>query len=140
MSLVHIDWRPDRRGLRKFGVAMLIGFGLMGLSFWFGWPLAASQAVVLALWGFGAVAGLLGLSGTAAALPIYWLWMGIAFVTGSIMGRVTLGLAYYLVFTPMGLLGRLLGRDRLALRRPSTESYWHDLRHDTSPPRYERQF
>ena len=138
MSLVQINWKPDARALRKFGVAMLVGFGLIGLLLQFGphhRPLAARVC-----WGFGAAAGLLGLTGTRAALPVYWAWMGLAFVMGSIMSRVVLTVFYFGMITPMGWGMRLAGRDKLRLRRRDVKTYWSDLPPPAGKAGYERQF
>jgi hypothetical protein len=89
---------------------------------------------------FGAAAGILGLTGTAAGLPLYWLWMGVGFVIGSVVGRLLLALCYYGVLTPIALVMRLRGRDALRLRRRECESYWVDLPPPPPPERYERQF
>ena len=137
MSMVAINWKPNARELRKFGVAMLIGCALIGLvfQFVFGKPHAA-----LAWYGFGGVAGILGLSGTRAALPVYWAWMGVAFVLGNITSRIILVVVYYLVVTPMGLFRRWTGHDDLRLRKTHEESYWRDVIHQTDKARYERQY
>ena len=34
MALVQIDWHPDGRKLRHFGLILLAGFGLLGAAFW----------------------------------------------------------------------------------------------------------
>jgi hypothetical protein len=35
MALFDVDWNPDKSGLRKFGLAVLIGFSLIGgLFYW----------------------------------------------------------------------------------------------------------
>ena len=94
----------------------------------------------MALWLAGGAAGFLGLTGTRAAVPVYWLWMGIACVTGSVMSRAVLALLYYGLISPLGLVMRLTGRDPLRRRRPQAESYWLDVAAPTSPAPYERQF
>ena len=85
-----------------------------------------------------ALLGLPALTGTAIALPGYWLWMSIAFVMGNIMGRVLLSLLYYGMITPMGLVRRLVN-DKLQLRAKGKQSYWENLPSD-SDSRFERQF
>jgi hypothetical protein len=140
MSMVKIEWHPKPRELRKFGITLIVGFGLIGAAFWFGWPFGVRPAVALGLWIGGGAAGLLGLTGTPAALPLYWAWMGFAFVAGNVMSRVVLTLFYFLVMTPVGLFMRLIGRDKLGLRRRSAATYWVDLHLPDDPSRYERQF
>ncbi|HUU23112.1 MAG TPA: SxtJ family membrane protein [Phycisphaerae bacterium] len=137
MSLVTIDWHPDPRALRRFGLTVLVGTGACGAFLWF-WSGAATAALVV--WGVGAALGLPGLTGTRVALPGYRLWMGLAFVLGSVMGRVLLGLLWFGLITPMGLAMRLFGRDRLELRRKNAASLWRDLPPPDDPVRHERQF
>jgi hypothetical protein len=136
MSLVQIEWSPVKKGLRDFGKAMLIGFGLIGLLFW--WQVGFAACAWL--WAFGAVAGVLGLTGTKAAMPFYWAWMGIAFVMGNIMSRVLVVLFYYGMITPFGLVMRLAGRDKLQLHAKGRDTYWHDIPPAPDKTRYERQF
>jgi hypothetical protein len=136
MSMVRINWHPSAAELRKFGVAMLVGFGLIGgLFFWKQMPTTAAVC-----WVFGAVAGVLGLTGTKAAIFVYIPWMAVALVMGNIVSRVLLAVIYYAVFTPMGVIRRLLGRDRLQLRRRQQDTYWVDAPGVTDPAQYERQF
>jgi hypothetical protein len=88
----------------------------------------------------GLVVGGIGLTGTRLALPLYWIWLSIAWVMGNIMSRVIIAAIYFLVFTPMGLLAKVVGRDRLQLKKPPTDSYWSDISLPKDPAQYERQF
>ena len=138
MSLVQIDWRPDAPKMRKFGLVVMIGLGLIGLLFQFYFE---NWNAALGLYIAAGALGLPGLTGTVVGLPGYWLWMGIAFVMGNIMSRVLLTIVYYVVVAPMGVARRLLGNDRLQLRRPEAPSYWKDLEQSpATPERYERQY
>jgi hypothetical protein len=143
MSFVSINWKPDARELRKFGWAMLFGFGLIGLALraWpWHWPFPRAPRAATVCWVFGAVAGLLGLTATRAALPIYFAWMGVAFVMGNIVSRIVVAGVYFLVITPMGLAMRLMGRDKLQLRRRDVPTYWIVRAPKTGNEDYERQF
>lgn len=135
--MVEIDWRPDERALRKFGVVVIVGMAVVGAAFRFAFhePGAAQLC-----WIASGVLGLPALTGTAVGLPGYWLWMGIAFVMGNIMSRVLLTLIYVVVFTPLGLLRRSLGGDALALRKRKADSYWVDVKGGSGSTGYERQF
>lgn len=134
--MVDINWSPDAKELRKFGVAMLVGFSFIGaFLFWRGHPTAGTACLV-----FGLAAGGLGLTGTRVALPVYLAWMGIAFVAGNVVSRVLIALLFYLLITPMGLVMRLVGRDKLALKPTNDSSYWTDVSDDEIDSDYERQF
>jgi len=143
MPFVSINWKPDAGDLRKFGWAMLVGFGLIGLALmcWpWDWPFPHAPRAAIACWVFGAIAGLLGWTGARAALPVYFAWMGVAFVVGNIVSRIVIAMMYYLVITPMGLAMRLIGRDKLQLKRRNVRTYWLERERKSGEADYERQF
>jgi hypothetical protein len=53
--------------------------------------------------------------------------MGFVYVISSAITYTALTLVYFGVVTPMALLARLLGRDRLQLRTRRQSTYWHTL-------------
>jgi hypothetical protein len=53
--------------------------------------------------------------------------MGFVYVISSVITYAALSLVYFGVVTPLALLARLLGRDRLQLRTRGQRSYWHAL-------------
>lgn len=137
MALVTINWKPNQRELRKFGLSMIVGFAIIGSIFLF---VLDRQTAAVVCYAFGAIAGILGLTGAKIALPVYWGWMAIAFVMGNIVSRVLLALVFYLLITPMGVARRFLGHDPLQLYRRVVATYWRDLPPPAEKPRYERQF
>jgi len=143
MALVKLNWNPSSKELRKFGAVFMGGFVVIGLVKYF-WPFdwIFSQNKTFGLWalGIGIVVGAIGLTGTKLALPFYWIWLSIAWVMGNIMSRIIIGAIYYLVFTPMRLLGNLIGRDKLQLKKPDRDTYWLDISLPKEPEKYERQF
>jgi polyferredoxin len=48
--------------------------------------------------------------------PLALLWFGISKLLGSIVSKFLLGIVFYLVVTPFGLIQRLFRRDRLHIR------------------------
>ena len=120
MSLVKLNWKPSSKELRQFGAIFGGGFLLIGLVkyFWiWNWLLERNEKLGLIFILIGIVVGAIGLTGTKLALPFYWAWIGIAFVLGNIMSRVVIGLIYYAVITPMSIAARLLGRDKLQIKK-----------------------
>lgn len=111
---------PEGSSDRSFGFVFAGFFALLaGWSLWRGgsaWMWLGSVAVV-----FLAVA----LLRAALLAPLNWLWMRFGLLLAKIVNPIVLGLLFYLVFTPIGLLARLLGKDFLRIRRePQAESYW----------------
>ncbi len=127
----------DRRALRNFGLLMALVLLLAGGWLW--WKGASSWA-----WAAGGAALLAGcgLAVPAVLKPVYRAWMIFAVILGWAMTRVILTGVFYLVVTPIALLGRAFGEQFLHLKAsPRSTSYW--VRR-TGPPRqksdYERQF
>ena len=143
MPFVQLNWKPNRKELRQFGAIFMGGFVLIGLVkyLWpFEWLIDKNETLGAWLIGIGIVVGAIGLTGSRLALPLYWAWLGIAFVLGNIMSRVIITLIYFLIFTPMRFLGFLAGRDKLQLKKPQTNSYWSDISLPKEIEKYERQF
>jgi hypothetical protein len=80
--------------------------------------------VVIVFASIGAALIVAGLFVPAAARVFHKGWMRLAVALGHVNSRVLLTLMYYLVFTPYGLVSRLVGRDPLKRRGGRGESYW----------------
>lgn len=124
----------------------MAGFVLIGLVKYL-WPfewtflfLSKNETVGLVMIVIGLVVGGIGLTGSRLAMPFYWAWLGIAYVLGNIMSRVIMAAIYYLLFTPMRFMGNAIGRDKLQIKKPQTDSYWLPIEFPTTKEEYERQF
>jgi hypothetical protein len=49
--------------------------------------------------------------------PIAIVWFGFAKILGAIMPRILLTMIFFLVITPVGLIRRMAGKDKLKLRQ-----------------------
>ncbi|MEP7076865.1 MAG: hypothetical protein ABI878_13745 [Acidobacteriota bacterium] len=143
MPFVQLNWKPNRKEIRQFGAIFLGGFVLIGLIklLWpWTWLFSRNETVGLAFIIIGVAVGGIGLTGTKAAMPFYWAWLGIAFVIGNVMSRVIITLIYFAVITPLGFLSSLAGRDKLQLKKRDTDTYWSDISLPKEIEKYERQF
>ncbi|MFM6131785.1 MAG: hypothetical protein ACKPBV_24225 [Sphaerospermopsis kisseleviana] len=126
---MHINWHPSSREMRHWALIMAPALGFVGSLFYFvDWGIfAGGQGFAKFLWSFGALAFVTGITGTKLGMPAYWAWMGFVYVVSSIITYTALTLVYLGVVTPLALLARLLGRDRLQLRAQGKTTYWHDF-------------
>lgn len=132
--------RCNRHELRKFGFSIgILLFGVTGLIYW---RAGGSSG---ALW-LTAVAGGVLMAGAALApqvlRPLYLGWMAVAVLLGAIATRLILLLLFFLVFAPVGLVLKSLGKDPLkrAIDR-QCDSYWLDrASSDDSATQAEKQF
>jgi hypothetical protein len=127
-----------KKDLRSFGIVMAVVLGVLGA-----WALWRGKPATWWLLGFAAAFLVLGLACPIALKPLQKVWMTLAVLMGWVMTRVILALLFYLVMTPIGLVGRLVGKQFVELRfdKSATSSYWipkektHSAKSD-----YERQF
>ena len=110
----------DTKHLRSFGSIVGGIFVLIGI-----WP-AVWRGQPPRLWSLllGGILIGLALVWPRSLTQVYRFWMTVGEVLGWINTRIILGVLFYALFTPMGLLMRLRGKD--PMRRtlaPEAESY-----------------
>ena len=125
-------------GFRKFGLVLaLVTFALAFVSIW-----RSRDNLVIPLFSLSGLFFVISLVYPAALSPLHWIMLKIAGYMGWINTRIILVLVYYLIFTPVALLFRLLGKDPLRRKFDrSAESYWirrEGKRKDAA--HYERQY
>ena len=65
--------------------------------------------------------------------PLYWGWMKVAFVLNWIMTRIILGILYYGIVSPIGIVIRIFGNDPIRKKNNgSASSYWIDKKEEFS--------
>jgi len=98
----------DAKGLRQFGL-MMAGFiaGVFGLVL----PWLWGKTFPLWPWGVGAVFAVWALAAPATLNPVYRGWMRVALLIGNVINRIVLGVVFFLVMWPIGLIMRLRGKD-----------------------------
>ena len=133
----HVKWHPDRRELRRFAIAMLIGFFVLGaLSAWRAKGIGTGSMV---LWSIGvtlAVAALVPKLGRIAYLAVYLPTSIIGYVVSNVM----LALMFFLVITPLGFILKLMGKDLLQQRRQKRKTQWTPVKDTRNEESYYRQF
>ncbi len=121
MRWSDIPWTPAPRTLRQFAGLWLVFFGVIACRH--AWDGHAGLA-----WTFGIVAGVVGVLGLVQShlvRPIFVGWMVAAYPIGWIVSLVVLAVMWYGLFTPLGMIFRLMGRDALRLRPQADEAtYW----------------
>lgn len=138
MSLVEINKNPSPGELRWFGLILVASCGAVSgvLYAKFRWPVASWIPVI----GGAAIAALYYLV-PALRRPIYLGWMYAFLPLGMVTSFLLLVVIYFLVFTPIGFLMRLVGRERVPQGfDKGVMTYWVKRPPARPPESYFRQF
>ena len=116
-------FNPSKTQLRQFGLLMAGVFSSFGIIFIYKqWMIAAGVLGLLILFFAG-----MGLAAPMTLLPVHRKWMRFAEVVGNFNAKVILGLAYFLVFTPIRIISSVFREDPLRRKfEPDKKSYWLD--------------
>jgi len=127
-----------RRQLVTFGVALSLFLAILGyVNFRSDHELSYNL-----LWGAAILNLVTALTYPGAIKPLYRVAMLIAHVLGWLNTRLLLGLIFYLVFTPIAMVIKLMGKDPLDRSFDSTASTYWKTRDKSEYPRdrYLKQF
>lgn len=105
---------------RKFGIILGLFLAIIATIL-----LIKARPGYIYFYGAGFLFILAGLIFPIVVKPVFKLFMYISFGLGWVMTRLILSILFYLVITPMALLGKLFGKRFLDLKFPGKqESYW----------------
>jgi hypothetical protein len=104
---------------RSFGIVFFVVFLLIAL-----YPLTNEGetriwSVIISL-----IFLILGLLNSKILAPLNKLWFKFGIFLGKIISPLIMGIIFFLVVTPIGLIMRLLGKDVLNLKYNDNQSYW----------------
>jgi len=104
---------------RSFGIVFCIFFLIVSI-----WPLIDGET--LRIWSLVISLAFLflGLLNSKILSPLNLLWMKFGVLLGKVISPMVLGLIYFFVITPIGLLMRLIGKDLLKKNFSNNKSYW----------------
>ena len=104
---------------RSFGIVFFIVFLLIAL-----YPLTYSQDIRIWSVIISIIFLVLGLFNSKILTPLNKLWFKFGIFLGKIISPIIMGIIFFLVVTPIGLLMRLLGKDLINLKYNNNKSYW----------------
>jgi hypothetical protein len=146
-KMIEIDWRPDDRTLRQFGFIALFGFSFLASIAWFevlvfSFGLGDARPIVAGVFAaLAAISTIFSLVAPRANLPIYVGLTVLAYPIGFVLSYLIMGLLFFGMITPLGLIFRLIGKDPLNRSfEPAAETYWVDPRPRRGKDSYFRQF
>ena len=104
---------------RSFGVMFFVVFLLIAF-----YPLMDNGEIRLWSLLISLVFLFLGLINSKALTPLNKIWFKFGIFLGKIVSPIVMGIIFFFVVTPIGLLIRISGKDLLNLRFNKNKSYW----------------
>lgn len=139
MSLIEVNWRPNSKQLRGFGIIAFVASGVISLALYLLKGLGFQWA--LTILGVGFVIFLSSLACLKLARMIYVGLMAATLPIGFVVSFILLAAFYFLLLTPLALFFRLIGRDPLHRKFDSAaNSYWGTRSPPRGLDRYFQQF
>ena len=138
MALIDLPTEPGPLERKLFGGLVVLFCGLVGafLGWQFGWQTAARV-----IWGTGLLIAAVYYLVPGWQTKIYRGWLLAFYPIGFVISHVVLAAIWYLLFTPIALLRRLVAGDPLARKGdPEQSTYWIDREGPVESSRYFRQY
>ena len=110
---------PKISSNRSFGIIFFIVFSLIAL-----YPLIYNGEIRIWSITISLIFLVLGLLNSKILTPLNKIWFKFGIFLGKIISPFVMGIIFFLVVTPIGLIMRLLGKDVLNLKYNKNKSYW----------------
>jgi len=104
---------------RSFGIIFFVVFLLIGL-----YPLTYDGDIRIGFVIISLIFLVLGLLNSKILTPLNKLWFRFGIFLGRIISPIIMGIIFFLVVTPTGLIMRVFGKDLLNLKYNKNKSYW----------------
>ena len=119
---------------RSFGLVFFIVFLIIGL-----WPLANGGSVRFWSLIIALIFLFLGILNSKILTPLNVLWSKFGELLGIVIAPIVMGIIFFLVVTPTGLIMRIFGKDLLRNKfQINNESYW--IKKEKSKSSMKKQF
>ena len=133
----YLDPAQEAKQARKSALA--VGLVLLAIAAWNLWK--GRPPVYFTAGGIGLVLLVISFTWSAAAIVFHRNWMRFAEALGYVNSRIILGITFFFLITPYGLVMRLFGRNALRRRGPKQDSYWIPrAKPHQEPQQFERLF
>tara|TARA_B100001248_G_scaffold248577_1_gene220997 strand:+ start:74 stop:460 length:387 start_codon:yes stop_codon:yes gene_type:complete len=106
---------------RNFGIVFSIVFLIIAL-----WPVLNQNEIRIWSLVISLIFLVLGFINSKLLSPLNKIWFKFGLILGSVIAPVVMGIVFFFVVTPTGLIMRALGKDLLKLKKNKEGTYWLD--------------
>ena len=104
---------------KSFGIVFFIVFFLFGI-----WPVLTGNDARYWSISLSLIFLILGFLNSKLLSPLNRLWFKFGIILGNFIAPIIMGLVFFLVVTPIGLIMKLLGKDLINLKKNKDKTYW----------------
>ena len=104
---------------KSFGIVFAIVFSLIAL-----WPLLKGDEIRLWSLIISIIFLILGFMNSKILTPLNKLWFKLGIFLGNFIAPIIMGIIFFFVVTPTGIIMKLLGKDLIRLKKNNENSYW----------------
>ena len=109
----------NKENNKSFGILFFIVFLLIAL-----WPVKDSESIRVWSMIISLLFLILGIINSKFLTPLKKGWIKLGEILGKFIAPIVMGVIYFFVITPIGILLRLFGKDLLNIKFNKNKSYW----------------
>ena len=111
--------KEKNKSNKSFGIVFFLFFLIIAL-----WPLMNDGeiriwSIILAL-----LFLILGLINSKILTPLHRLWIKLGYFLGYFVSPIIMGMIFFLIISPVGIIMRLFGKDTLMKKYSKKSTYW----------------
>jgi len=112
---------------KSFGIVFFIVFLLIGL-----WPILNENEIRIWSVIISLIFLILGLFNSKILTPFNKTWFRFGIFLGNFVAPIVMGIIFFLVVTPTGILMKLFRKDLINLKKNNEKTYWIEKKEITS--------
>jgi len=106
---------------RSFGIVFFLVFLIIGL-----WPMLSNGEMRIWSLVISIIFFILGILNSKILTPLNKIWFKFGIFLGNFIAPIIMGIVFFLVVTPIGILMKILKKDLINLKKNNDKSYWID--------------
>ena len=104
---------------RNFGIVFFVVFLIIAL-----WPLLSQNEIRTWSLVISIIFLVLGFFNSKILTPFNKLWFKFGILLGNIIAPIVMGLVFFFVVTPTGIIMKILKKDLISLKKNNDKTYW----------------
>ena len=121
--------------MKKIKISSNKSFGIVFFTFFLiiaFWPLTNGENIRIWSLVVSIVFLILGIINSKILTPLNTLWFKFGLFLGKVVSPIAMGIIFFFVVTPTGIIMRLIGKDLLNLKKNNSNTYWIEKNNENS--------